>query len=79
MESQQPAVTRQLPVNNNRGMVFSALSMPIAAHATVEHIVLPVSNNRNATEERCFLRGPCRDVISKPVSEESVTLTRDTI
>jgi hypothetical protein len=26
---------------------------------------LPLDNNWTATEERCFLRGPCRDVISR--------------
>jgi hypothetical protein len=30
LESQQLAVTRQQPVNNNRGMLFSEQSMPIA-------------------------------------------------
>jgi hypothetical protein len=28
VESQRPAVTRQRPVNNNRGMVFSAQCVP---------------------------------------------------
>jgi hypothetical protein len=63
VESQQPAVTRQRPVNN-RGMVFSAQSVPMAAHATMEYVMHSLSNNCTATEERCFLRGPCRDVIS---------------
>jgi hypothetical protein len=38
MESQQPAVTRQRPVNNNRGIVFSAQSVPLPAHETMEYI-----------------------------------------
>jgi hypothetical protein len=53
--------------------VFSAWSVPMAAHATMEHVMPPLSNNRTATDERCFLRGPCRDVISRTVSEESVS------
>jgi hypothetical protein len=35
METQQLAVTRQQSVNNNRGMVFSVQSMPMAVHATI--------------------------------------------
>jgi hypothetical protein len=42
------AVTRQRPVNSNTGIVFSARSTPMAAHATMD----------TATEERCFLCGP---------------------
>jgi hypothetical protein len=38
VESQQPAVTRQRPISSNRGMVFSAKSVLMAAHATVEYI-----------------------------------------
>jgi hypothetical protein len=64
VESQLPAVTRQRPVNNNREMVFSARHLPMATHAKIWHIVPPLSNNCPATEERCFLCGPCRDVIS---------------
>jgi hypothetical protein len=45
VESQQPAVIRQRPRNNNRGMVFSAQSMPRAAHATVEYVMTSLSNN----------------------------------
>jgi hypothetical protein len=53
--------------------VFSARSVPMAADATVEHIMPPLSNNCIATKERCFLHGPCGDVISRTVSEESVS------
>jgi hypothetical protein len=69
VESQQPAVTKQRPVNNNRGM-FLARSMPMATHATMECVVPPLSSNCTATEEWCFLCGPSRDVISRTVSEE---------
>jgi hypothetical protein len=59
------AVTRQRPINNNRGMVFSAQPMLMAGHATVEFIMPSLSNSCTATEELCFLRGLCRDVISR--------------
>jgi hypothetical protein len=62
-------VTRQRHVNNNRGMVFSAPAVPMAAHATMEYGMPQLRNNRTATEERCFLRGLCRDVISRAVSK----------
>jgi hypothetical protein len=51
VESEQPAVTRQRPVNN-RGMVFSALSVAMAAHATMEYVMPSLSNNCTATEEQ---------------------------
>jgi hypothetical protein len=63
-ESQQPAVTWQRPVNN-RGMAFSAQSVPMAEHATMECVMPSLSNNCTATEKRCFLSGPFRDVISR--------------
>jgi hypothetical protein len=47
---------RQRPVNSNKGMAFSA---PMAARATMDA----------ATEERCFLCGPCLEVISRTSSE----------
>jgi hypothetical protein len=43
-------------------MVFSVQSVQIAAHATMEYVMSFLSNNCTATEERCFLRSPCRDV-----------------
>jgi hypothetical protein len=39
MVSQKPAVTRQRSVNNNREIVFSAQSVSMAAHATMEHVM----------------------------------------
>jgi hypothetical protein len=69
VESQQPAVTRQRLVNSNRGMMFSAQSVPMAAHATMGYVMPSLSNNCAATKERCFLRGPCRDVISRTSSQ----------
>jgi hypothetical protein len=53
VESQQLAVTRQRPVNNNRGIVFCAQSVPMVAHATMEYIMPSRSNSCTATEERC--------------------------
>jgi hypothetical protein len=53
--------------------VFSVRSEPMAAHAIMEYVIPPLSNGCTATGERCFLRCPCRDVISKTVSVESVS------
>jgi hypothetical protein len=64
VESQQRAVTRQRPVNNI-GMVVCAQSVQMAEQATMEYVMQLLSSNYTATEERCFLRGPCWDVISK--------------
>jgi hypothetical protein len=50
--------------------VSSARSVPISAHATMEYVMPPLSNNRTARDERCLLRGPYRDVISRTVSEK---------
>jgi hypothetical protein len=58
VESQQPAVTRQWPINNNRGL-FSAQSVLMAAHATMEYTMLSLSNSCTATEERYYLHGLC--------------------
>jgi hypothetical protein len=49
LESQQPAVARQWPIN--RGMAFSVQSMLMAGHATVEYIMPSLSQNCTATEE----------------------------
>jgi hypothetical protein len=56
-------------VNNNRGIVFSALPVPMAANATMEYLMPTLINNCNVTEERRFLRDPCRDLISRTVSD----------
>jgi hypothetical protein len=69
MESQKSTVTRQRPVNKIRGIVFSAQSIPMAAHAAMEYVMLSLSKNYTATEEQCFLRYPCRDVINRTVQE----------
>jgi hypothetical protein len=65
LESKQSAVTRQRPINNNKGMVLSAQPMPMAAHATMEYVMLSLSKNCTAIEERCFPSGPCRDIMSR--------------
>jgi hypothetical protein len=64
MELQQPAVTRQRPVNNNSGMVFSVQSMPMATHPTVAYVIPSLSNKCATRDERRFLGSPCWDVIS---------------
>jgi hypothetical protein len=48
VESQQLAVTRQRPLIKNRRMAFYAQSMPMAAHATLEYVMLSLSNNCTA-------------------------------
>jgi hypothetical protein len=54
--SETTTVARQWPVRQWIGWkaMFSGWSLPMAAHATVD----------TATEERCFQRGPCREVVS---------------
>jgi ATP/ADP translocase len=59
VESQQLAIIRQRPINNNRGMVFSAQFVLMAGHATVEYIMPSLSSNCTVTEEWCFLHGLC--------------------
>jgi hypothetical protein len=44
----------------------------MAVHATVDYVMPLLSSNHTATEVRCFLHGPCRDVINRTVSEELV-------
>jgi hypothetical protein len=58
VETQQPAATRKCPVNN-RGTVFSAQTVPMAAHATMKCVMPPLNNNCTLTEEWCFQHGPC--------------------
>jgi hypothetical protein len=55
-------------------MAFSARSVTMAADATMEYVMSLLSKNCTATEERCFLRGPCRyvDESVEAVSEEFV-------
>jgi hypothetical protein len=65
VESQQPTVTKQRPVNNNKWMVFSAQFVLMDVHSIIEYVMPSLSNNFTVTEERCFLRGPCWDVISR--------------
>jgi hypothetical protein len=74
VESQQLAVTWQQPVNNNRGMVFSMQSMPMAAHATMKYVMPSLSNNCTATEEQCFLCGQCQGYIMSLVESQSYAI-----
>jgi hypothetical protein len=48
------AVTRQQRVKNKREMVFSAQSVPMAGHATVEYVMTSLSNYCIATENGVF-------------------------
>jgi hypothetical protein len=68
VESQRPAIARQPLVNNNRG-VFSALSLPMVAHATMEYSMPLLSNICTTTGERYFLFGPCQDYIRVEFSD----------
>jgi hypothetical protein len=65
VKSQQLAGTRQQPINNNRGMVFSAQSVLMAGHAVMEYIMPSPSSNCTATEEFYFLHGLYQVVISR--------------
>jgi hypothetical protein len=65
--SQLSAVTGQRPVNNDRGMMFSAQTLPMVAHATMEYVTPSLSNNCTITEERCFLCSPYRGYIKSLV------------
>jgi hypothetical protein len=47
-------------VNNNKEIVFSAQSIPIAAQATKDYIMLSLSSNYTVIEEQRFLSGMCR-------------------
>jgi hypothetical protein len=49
VESEQPAVTMQRPVNNKR-MMFSAQSVPMAAYATMKYVTSSLSNNYTVRE-----------------------------
>jgi hypothetical protein len=44
-------------------VMFSAQSLSMAAHATMEYVMPLLSNICTATGERYFLCGPCRDYI----------------
>jgi hypothetical protein len=54
VEPQQPAFTRQLPVNHKRGMVFSAQFVPMAAYATMEYVMPSLSNNYTGQRNHVF-------------------------
>jgi hypothetical protein len=49
VKSQQPDVTRQWCINNNRGMLFSAMSILMAAHARIKYVMPLLSNNCSVT------------------------------
>jgi hypothetical protein len=53
------AVTKLRPVDSNKGIVFSVRSPPMAVHATMDA----------ATEELCFLCGPCLDITSRTINK----------
>jgi hypothetical protein len=62
-------VARQRPVNNRR-MEFSARSakQQLNINRGTMFSMRSVNDNWTATEERCFLCGPCRDVRSIEMS-----------
>lgn len=53
--SQQVAFTRQLLVNNDREIKFSAQTLPMVAYATMEYVMPTLNNNFTITKERFFL------------------------
>jgi hypothetical protein len=59
---------RNIHARNKRRTVFSLIrDEAVSGQRFCKHV--PVATDRNATiEERCFLCGPCRDVISKEKS-----------
>jgi hypothetical protein len=69
VETQQPAVTRQRPVNKNRRMAFSAEFVPMAAHATMQYVMPSLSNNCTTREERHFLGNACEMLSAEQVSQ----------
>jgi hypothetical protein len=54
VEPQQPAVTRQQPINNNRGMVFSAQSMPMVVNTAMEYIMPLLSKQLHCNRGMVF-------------------------
>jgi hypothetical protein len=44
------AVAKQLPINSNRVMAFSARSLLMAVHTTVKYIMPMLANNCTATD-----------------------------
>jgi hypothetical protein len=64
VKSQQPAMTRQRPVNKKR-VLFSGQSVPIPALEPMKYVMQSVSKNTIETEKRGFLNGPCTYVISR--------------
>jgi hypothetical protein len=53
-ESQQPAVTRQRPVDSNRGMVFSEQSVPMAEHTTLKYVMPSLSKQLHCKRGTVF-------------------------
>jgi hypothetical protein len=59
--------------------VFSARCVPMVGHTTMEYFMPPLSSICTATIEfsnnvkRCFLLGPCREILSRTVSKELVS------
>jgi hypothetical protein len=45
--------------------VISAHSVPMVAYTTLEYVLPFLRSNYSSREERCSLRGACRDFISK--------------
>jgi hypothetical protein len=60
------------PVNNNIEVVFSAQSIPMAAHAIKEYVTPLLNNNFTVTEEQCFLCSPRRCYIMSWVLKSSL-------
>jgi uncharacterized CHY-type Zn-finger protein len=58
----RPLLVAALKQQQRNGVFFQPV--PMAVHATMEcHAI--AKQNSTATEELCFLRSPCRDIISR--------------
>jgi hypothetical protein len=77
VETQQPAVTRQRPVNDNRGMVFSAQSMHKAVDATMEYVIPSQSNRGRVFCVRSMARSYKQDKSVSEIGETAEDSWRD--
>jgi hypothetical protein len=66
VESQQPAISRQRPINSRNGVFCVVRADGCARNNGI--VMPPLSNKCSATDELCFLRSPCQNVISRATS-----------
>jgi hypothetical protein len=78
VETKQPAVTRQRPVNKNRRMVFPVQPVPTAADATMEYVMPSLSNRGTVISMRSVPRCYKQDKSVSEVGETAGDSWRDT-